>query len=413
MTDPVSPGAFEDELPETDRRQDIYFGLVRAIGTDLSVAVGALTALLATAGYANDVIHHIKLSAFLADLERLDGGPGLSTVSEGRFRYYESRMDAGDRARHTYGDEVLALLAVNETNRLRSRPEPSAQGRYGDVFIFDSLMHPEEVALLRTVYGKRFFLIAVHSAAADREAALLADLRSSDPAENAYPDEPSRAASSVTEQAARKQYENAEARRIEQVRSLVERDEGLAELTTPLSPAPRGRRVSIRKTFALADVFLSAKESLAANPGEPGVLERFVMKLFDEPFITPTRSELGMAHAYVAARRSGSLARSVERRSRRWTVNCSLSARMRFQLPAAVNTGRSMTAHPPTIVTTGSPPPLELPRPRAKGKIQMTFSSLVWSRTSLLEFFRYYRMPSRVTTSREKSLNSTSTTEMA
>lgn len=312
MTDPVSPGAFEDELPETDRRQDIYFGLVRAIGTDLSVAVGALPALLATAGYANDVIHHIKLSAFLADLERLDGGPGLSTVSEGRFRYYESRMDAGDRARHTYGDEVLALLAVNETNRLRSRPEPSAQGRYGDVFIFDSLMHPEEVALLRTVYGKRFFLIAVHSAAADREAALLADLRSSDPAENAYPDEPSRAASSVTEQAARKQYENAEARRIEQVRSLVERDEGLAELTTPLSPAPRGRRVSIRKTFALADVFLSAKESLAANPGDqPGVLERFVMKLFDEPFITPTRSELGMAHAYVAARRSGSLARSV------------------------------------------------------------------------------------------------------
>lgn len=300
------------ELPDHDRRQDLYFGLVRAIGTDLSEAIAALRTLLETAGYRPEAIHLIKLSSFLVELDRLLGGPGLSGEAEGRFRYYESRMDAGDRARDRFGGEVLALLAVDEANRVRSAPEPRKQGRYGDAFIFDSLMHPEEVALLRSVYGKRFFLLAAHSAAADREESLLGELRASDPVERTYPDEVARARDPDVEKAARAQYAEAEARRAGQVRILVERDEGLSELATPLSPAPRGRRVSIRKTFALADVFISAREPLTGGPNDlPGVLERFVMKVFDEPFVTPTRAELGMAHAYVAARRSGSLARNV------------------------------------------------------------------------------------------------------
>lgn len=300
------------DLPDADRRQDLYFGLVRAIGTDLNEPVSALRTLLETAGYRPEAIHHIRLSSYLGRLDQLMGGSGLSEDVEGRFRYYESRMDAGDRSRDRYGDEVLALLAVDEVNRVRSPPMSPQQGRYGDAFIFDSLMHPQEVALLRSVYGRRFFLLAVHSAAADREETLLADLRASDPLEQTYPDEAARSGDPDIEQAARKQYEAAEEVRLGQVHLLVHRDEGLSELATPLSPAPRGRRVSIRKTFALADVFISARESLTSAPDDqPGVLERFMMKVFDEPFITPTRHELGMAHAYVAARRSGSLARNV------------------------------------------------------------------------------------------------------
>jgi cytidine deaminase len=92
----------------------------------------------------------------------------------------------------------------------------------------------------------------------------------------------------------------------------MKRDEGLSDRDSPFSPAPPKKRVSIRKTFALADVFVSLEEASAARRADQsGVLERFVHKLFDEPFHTPTRDELGMAHAYVAARRSGSLARHV------------------------------------------------------------------------------------------------------
>jgi deoxycytidylate deaminase len=300
-------------VPEGDQRQDLYFGLVRAIGTDLNLSVAALTGCLERAGYRQEAIHHLKLSRFLPQLEGLSSreGAGLSSEADGRYRYYESRMDAGDRARSEHGDDVLGLLAVNEVRRHRVHAS-EGHGRFGDVFIFDSLMHPEEVALLRSVYGKRFFLIAVHSAAADREAALLADLRASDPAERVVEDESQRSGDASVEAAAREAFEARERARREQVSKLVERDEGLPDVDTPRSPVSRGRRVAIRKTFALADVFVSSQEVAPARDGDqPGVLERFIRKIFDEPFLTPTRAELGMAHAYVAARRSGSLARNV------------------------------------------------------------------------------------------------------
>jgi cytidine deaminase len=47
----------------------------------------------------------------------------------------------------------------------------------------------------------------------------------------------------------------------------------------------------------LADFFLDS-----SNPQEiEGELRRFLNLLFGKPVVTPTRDELGMAHAYAAA----------------------------------------------------------------------------------------------------------------
>ena len=303
-----------DPLDTADGRQDLYIGLVRAVGTDLGDAVEALRICFSRAGYTEAAVHHLKLSRYLEPLlasSTGDNKPILSAPAEGRQRYYDSRMNAGDWIRTKLEPGILAQAAAVNVKVLRNNRLPSEGARPGMVFIFDSLMHKDEVAVLRSVYGKRFFLLAVHSTSAERENHLLDEFRSSDP--NEAPSSlgvPSGDGSDDFEESRR--FEAKEHQRRSQVIAVMKRDEGLSDPDSPYSPAPPSRRVSIRKTFALADVFVSVQEAAAARRGDQtGVLERFVQKVFDEPFHTPTRDELGMAHAYVAARRSGSLARHV------------------------------------------------------------------------------------------------------
>lgn len=316
--DSGSSGAVGDPLEAVSGRQDLYIGLVRAIGTDLGDVIEALRICFGRAGYSSDAIHVLKLSKYFPSLLSNPGKPGardipvLSEPSDSRYHYYDSRMNAGDWARSNYEPGILAQCAAAHSQQVRDAHPPIAGARPGLVFVFDSLMHKKEVAVLRSVYGKRFFLVAVHSPSVDRAAHLLDELRSSDPEEAPadYSNKPPDDGSADVEEAQR--YRSREDRRKREVEILMKRDEGLTDPDSPYSPAPPGRRVSIRKTFALADVFVSVRESDAARRADgSGLLERFVHKVFDEPFHTPTRDELGMAHAYVAARRSGSLARHV------------------------------------------------------------------------------------------------------
>ncbi len=171
-------------------------------------------------------------------------------------------------------------------------------------------MHPKEVELLRAIYGRRFFLIAVYSDAETRRSNLVESLRSS-------------AGAPATDDTADKREDVADRAAIEadqalsdqlrtQVDELMRRDEGISEPAHHGAVAPKTSRVAIRRTFAEADLFVSPHELQSARePSSSGIIERSVEKVFDEPFHTPTRDELGIAHAYVAALRSGSLARRV------------------------------------------------------------------------------------------------------
>lgn len=300
--------------PNVVEKGDLFIGLVRAIGTELNDTIEALRVCFGRAGYAKSSIHHLKLSSYLSALTENDAvgpetRPELSTPDAGRYRYYSSRMDAGDWVRQHYAPGVLAQCAVAAAENCRERDGRSQPAREGNVFIFDSLMHRDEVSVMRSVYGRRFFLVAVHSQADDREKHLLDEIRSSDPEEAKAFD---RRSDGSTDDEERRRFESRERVRTGQVAALMRRDEGLSDPASPFSPSPPRFRVSVRKTFAQADLFISASEAAAARRNDgTSVMQRFVEKLFDEPFHTPTRDELGMAHAYVAARRSGSLARNV------------------------------------------------------------------------------------------------------
>jgi deoxycytidylate deaminase len=64
---------------------------------------------------------------------------------------------------------------------------------------------------------------------------------------------------------------------------------------------------SVRDSFALADVFI---DTTSHNEMKAGIA-RFVDGLFGYPFITPTRDEFGMYHAFAASLRSADLGRQV------------------------------------------------------------------------------------------------------
>jgi deoxycytidylate deaminase len=63
----------------------------------------------------------------------------------------------------------------------------------------------------------------------------------------------------------------------------------------------------LRKAFPLADFFLDSTNAQAIE----AEIERFLNLLFGKPVVTPTRHEIGMAHAYIAALRSAELGRQV------------------------------------------------------------------------------------------------------
>src|SRR5258708_13957075 len=81
---------------------------------------------------------------------------------------YLALMTAGDTLRQLMdSNDAAALLAVREIVAIRAKTIKNA-GSKGVAFIVDSLKTPEEVAHLRSLYGKRFFAIAVHGPRARR-----------------------------------------------------------------------------------------------------------------------------------------------------------------------------------------------------------------------------------------------------
>ena len=79
-------------------------------------------------------------------------------------------MNAGDRLRSdTKSGASMAALAVREIVTHRRRRKENAEPV---AYLLRSLKHPDEVRLLRHVYGEAFSLVGVASSASDRRQTL-------------------------------------------------------------------------------------------------------------------------------------------------------------------------------------------------------------------------------------------------
>ncbi|MBI1348791.1 cytidine deaminase [bacterium] len=237
---------------------EMVIGLVSAVGTDNWRVIRILSDALGRAGYD---VNPTKISKDVIPIV-----VDVSTVPIDYTKRVSFLMDKGNEARTQSSDDGIlaygaaARIFASRTKDARGIPQPRSK----TVQVIDSLKRPEEVAVLRQVYGSGFVLIGVHEEGVRRRKHL-AEKGVSEP----------------------------------DIDNLIERD-------AEEKREPHGQRVN--KTFHLADFFVKIEDSEDQLNCD---VWRIVKLMFGDPFVTPTFDEFSMFMAFSAALRSADLSRQV------------------------------------------------------------------------------------------------------
>jgi deoxycytidylate deaminase len=256
---------------------ELFFAVVAPVGADLDKVCEHLSGALQKFDYRLEQIRVISL------LKKFESPRFLQNEPANEYEKVKGRMDAGDEFRNlVQRDDALALLALYNVWESRQKfhsdsdMEPVKAALtpvYRQAFLFRSLKRPEEVTALRRIYGSNLITIGVHCAREQR-------------------------VQNLSERIARSIYRTQAEKYRDKAEELVLRDE--ADETKA-----HGQR--LRSAFSMADVFLDASDAKVLTED----IERFLNLLFGKPVITPTKAEVGMAHAHVAAVKSAEMGRQV------------------------------------------------------------------------------------------------------
>jgi len=251
-------------------RPEIVVGLVGALGTRLEVAELALTAALAQVSYSCTTV---RVSSLISETNLPFDGPRKKAKTT-----VDRLMDLGDELRIgvNHGG-VAAALTVSRISNERAEQRPAdfmgPNERQSHATMVRSLKHPEEVRLLRAVYGPRFVLVGIWSPQDEREREVDHRLTENHP-------------------------EKDEHWRAKHVGRLLQRDEKDAR-------SKLGQRV--RDTFELADAYLSLQMGVDITDQA----NRLIRLLLGAPFETPNWEEQAMFQASGARLRSADAGRQV------------------------------------------------------------------------------------------------------
>jgi len=263
---------------------ELMFGLVAPIGVDLLLVSEVLAQTLREVGYAADAF---RLTALMREVP-----VGLPLDAVTHVASYKERIAYANSLREQLGDDALAALAISALRSFRGNRRATRHDTVqefnpagGDAqaeeaalsnqaYIFRQLKRPEEVALLRSVYGRQFILISAYA-----------------------PEEWRRARIEQLERQSRGGLvDDVEAHSL--AHELIFQDAKESE-------SAHGQRV--RDAFALGDVFINASSRHTCERS----LRRFIQLLFGNNEITPTHDEYGMYIAKSASLRSSDLSRQV------------------------------------------------------------------------------------------------------
>jgi len=248
------------------------FGLVGPLGVPMKQAYAALEAALLQVGYDS---HRIALTDAAADL------PTAPKVTESAYdKETLEKIQLGNWVRQTYnhGDAMARLAIAGIRNARQALTGEETKPAPNRAYVLHQLKHPEEVRLLREVYGDRFVLVGAYAS-------------------------PKWRLDSVSVKIANSVFETPSSEHRRRAEKLFETDE--MELDKEGKKLAFGQQV--REAFPLSDVFVDA----SGSPELEDALQRLVRILFGYPIHTPTRDEQGMFFAKAAAVRSASLARQV------------------------------------------------------------------------------------------------------
>jgi deoxycytidylate deaminase len=262
-----------------NRNNELIFGLVAPLGVELEQATDAIERVLSACAYK---VIRISLSEFLhQDTNVFDGD-----VPVKRDVYIRNHQAAGNDLRKKMNrNDAVALGALYRIHAQREKLKQSGGLCDRVAFVVRQFKAPDEITLLRKVYGDRFVLIGIHAEKEKRIKWLskAIDISHGETGVN------------WTTKAS-------------DAKSLIETDE--VEEDTP-----HGQRA--RDTFPLADFFASwsgAEEEekiLLREKTFHAQFKRFIDALLRNPESVPTTEEFLMFQARAVALRSADWSRQV------------------------------------------------------------------------------------------------------
>lgn len=242
-----------------DLRPELIVGLVGGTGTRLSDLSTELSKTFRQFGYTTSEVRLSSLLRNAAGWQPTSEGDELGRIAQLQRMGNDLRRRCGDGA-------ALARAAIAEIRAQREAKSGDPGSPIGaHAFLLHQLKHPDEVELLRRVYGPAFLLIAGHAPRSVRIAALA-----------------KKAAERALKPDQQRQFEGG-AHKI--VNDDDKQEDAFGQNT--------------RDTYPKADFFAN----LGNSYGEHSV-RRFVELVFGHPFHTPSPDEYAMYQASAAALRS-------------------------------------------------------------------------------------------------------------
>ena len=142
-----TPEVIHSETPPPE----LFFGLLDRLELIWSQFWESLRRELLAVNFSTQ---EVRLSSLLADCDRYAALRDTSDLPE--HERITRFMDAGDEfRRNAERGDAVALLGIGRVRDLRESlsKRDNATGR---AYVFNSLKHPDEVDLLRSVWGRRF-----------------------------------------------------------------------------------------------------------------------------------------------------------------------------------------------------------------------------------------------------------------
>ncbi len=224
---------------------EIIIGIVSAVGTEVTRVITPLKDRLSRFGYE---VKEIKVSSLLS------GG-----TTENEYERIKSLMEKGDELRKETKNN--AILAYGSSKLIKDARRGSGKKK---AYIVNSLKHPDEVGMLRKIYGQGFYLFGIH---ADKKRRL-------------------------------HYLTNDKGLTVTQATQLTDIDED--------EKIPHGQRT--RDTYHLSDFFINFGKN---DDQVKNTIQRFLELIFSHPYKNPTFDEFSMFMAFSSSVRSGDLSRQV------------------------------------------------------------------------------------------------------
>jgi deoxycytidylate deaminase len=275
MTQNEQLNLIDTSLLANIRQPELFFALVAPIGTDTKIVAQQLQESLKKVGYESTYIKVTELMKSIPTGVELKEFP--TEVRYNSYINYANKVReilGNDVADKTKGNDALAMLSVAAILEARKKlsGDPNI-AKHAHAYILDQFKRPEEISLLRKVYGRLFVQISAQATKATRLAALKRKIKKS------HVDGGGKDFASEAE-------------------LLIRRDLSEENITN-------GQR--LRDAFPMADFIIDANDKSKCK----SEIERLVNLFFGHNFITPTHDEYAMYAAKSASLRSADLSRQV------------------------------------------------------------------------------------------------------